>query len=172
MKKTNFIIFALFFIALVSWIGVYAWDNLINQEDPSNPPSSMDVDENTQMLEKIEQGTGIDFSQINNTEFKWVAAIDSLDVNSEELIIQGKSFEAMGITNEEYNRVDTFLLTEGFELDGMNIASGAFSGLNGYQKDDIVCVVAGGFSGYKNASEDWVPVENINDIEISCGELK
>ena len=42
MKKTNFILFAIFFIALVAWIGVFIWDYFANQEEVSLPPSAVD----------------------------------------------------------------------------------------------------------------------------------
>jgi len=164
MKKTNFVIFTIFFIAVVAWVGVYIWDNLANQKDPSIPPSPMDIDEATQVLEELQQKTGLSFSMINTVNFEW-------HTTEEKLIIQGKSFEATEITNEEYDKVEIFLLAEGFELNEMNIAAGTVSDLSGYQRNNMVCVIVGGFSGYKDASEDWTPVSDVNDIEVSCGEL-
>lgn len=164
MKKTNFIIFAIFFLAIVIWVGIYAWDS-INQDNVSAPPSSVNLDEITRTLEELELNSEIDFSLVESKEFKWIK-------EGEDLTIEGKGFEAKNISNEEYNRIESFLLTREFELDAMNIASGTVSGLAGYRKDNIVCVVVGGFSGYENAPEDWVPVDDTNDVKVSCGEIE
>jgi len=42
MKKTNFILFAIFFITLVAWIGVFTWDYFASLREPSLPPSAVD----------------------------------------------------------------------------------------------------------------------------------
>ncbi len=42
MKKTNFILFAIFFAALVVWIGVFLWDYIESQEEVPWPPSAAD----------------------------------------------------------------------------------------------------------------------------------
>jgi uncharacterized protein len=46
MKKANFIIFAIFFIAIVAWIGVFVQDYLANLSSPSLPPSAADNQNN------------------------------------------------------------------------------------------------------------------------------
>jgi putative hemolysin len=42
MKKANFIIFAIFFLVLVAWIGVFTWDYFASLNEPSLPPSAVD----------------------------------------------------------------------------------------------------------------------------------
>jgi len=43
MKKTNFTLFVIFFIALVAWIGVFTWDYYFaNEEELPLPPSPVD----------------------------------------------------------------------------------------------------------------------------------
>ena len=42
MKKTNFILFAIFFIVLVAWIGIFIWDYFANEEEIAPPPSAVD----------------------------------------------------------------------------------------------------------------------------------
>ena len=39
MKKTNFVLFVIFFIILVIAIGFFTWNYFASQEEPSLPPS-------------------------------------------------------------------------------------------------------------------------------------
>ena len=42
MKKANFVLFVVFFIAIVAWIGVFTWDYFANQKEMPLPPSPVD----------------------------------------------------------------------------------------------------------------------------------
>jgi hypothetical protein len=165
-KKINFILFAIFFSVLVIWTGVWAWNSLTTQKDPTNPPSSAD-EKPLNLLNDIEENTGIDFSEIENRSFEW----SFVDGEVLQLSIEGKSFEAKKITNENYNKVDSYFKEKEFEVDVTNSASATFSGVKGYKRGSMVCLVEGGYSGYESADESWNPKENNNDIKVICGKL-
>lgn len=85
----------------------------------------------------------------------------------------GKGFDAVKISNSQYESVETFFLNNGFEIDRYNLADGTVVGLTGYKKDSIVCTAAGGVSGYKEAEGQWVPSEfDKQDVEVKCGKLE
>jgi len=125
-------------------------------------------DEVSNLLENLEQETGIDFSDIVDVEFDWMVEKNN---NMERVAIQGKGFEANEISIEQYSEVESFLRDNGFVADIYNAAAGTISGLDGYRKDYLVCVVIGGASGYKEAEGQWIPPEiNKRDVEVRCGQ--
>ncbi|MBU4350933.1 protease inhibitor I42 family protein [Patescibacteria group bacterium] len=141
-----------------------------NQEEPKK-------DEITLLLENLKQKTEIAFSDIQGLVFQWAVPASSaggeLNPEAQEVTIQGKGFEAQKITTEQYERVETYLTNNDFEKDLHNIADGTVSGLAGYKKNQTVCVVAGGATGYKEAEGEWIPPEpDIKDVEIKCGLLE
>jgi len=122
------------------------------------------------IVKKYERETGIDFSEIRPLEFKWVVKVDP---KVEEVNIEGKGFEARGIPAEQELKVTEFLTNNGFKRDLYNMADGTVAGLVGYKKDQIVCVVTSGASGYKEATGQWVPPDwDKKDIDIKCGKLE
>ena len=121
-------------------------------------------------LEDLKQETGIDFSEIEETEFKWVVKVDP--VIGEETVA-GKGFEVKKISNEQFDNVYSFFEDEGFEKDLYNMTDGTISGLRGYKKDKAICTVAGGPTGYKEAEGQWSPPEPDKwDVTVECGELE
>ena len=126
--------------------------------------------ESSDILKELKQETGIDFSEMQPLEFKWVVAVDP---KVEEVKIKGKGFEARGIPVEQELKVIEFLTNNGFKKDLYNMADGTVAGLTGYKKDQIVCAVASGASGYKEATGQWVPPNwDKKDIDIKCGKLE
>jgi len=118
------------------------------------------LDEVSVLLESLEQETGIDFSEIQPVDFKWVVKVDP---KVEEEAVSGKGFEAERISSEQYDSVESFLADRGFEVDLYNMADGTFVGLKGYKKDQIVCTVSGGST----------PQEpDINNVTVRCGKLE
>ena len=125
-------------------------------------------DEVLNLLENIKQETGIDFSAIVDVEFDWMVEKDK---GMERVTIQGKGFEANEILSEQYAKIESFLKDNGFEADIYNAAAGTISGLDGYRKDYLVCIVIGGAAGYKEAEGQWIPPEiDKKDVEVKCGQ--
>jgi len=125
-----------------------------------NGSECVSSDEVLVLLENLEQETGIDFSEIQDVEFKWIVKVDPTIT---EEIVTGKGFEANRISSEQYDSVESFLIDRGFEKDLYNIADGLFVGLAGYKKDQIVCTISGGST----------PQEpDIKDITVKCGKLE
>jgi len=125
------------------------------------------LDESANLLKDLEQETGIDFSEIKLVEFKWVVEITP---KVQEVDVEGRVVEAMGISIEQEAEVKEFFENKGFEKDLYNVASGTVSELIGYKKNDIVCTIIGGFTGYKEAEGQWLPPDlNKKDIDVKCG---
>jgi len=123
-------------------------------------------------LMTLKKETKIDFSDIQDIEFNWVLEVKP-EVN--EITINGKGFEAMRVLEQKYQKAISFLKDRDFAIDISNIADGAgtVGGLIGYKKDNIVCALAAGFTGYKEAEGQWIPPETDKyDIEIKCGQYE
>jgi len=123
------------------------------------------------LLEDLEQETGIDFSEAQPVDFKWIVKVNP---KVEEEAVSGKGFEAIRISSEQYDSIEQFLKDNGFEVDLYNIAAGTISELTGYIKGKTVCTVAGGFTGYKEGESQWVPTDTDNDWDttIKCGKVE
>ncbi len=117
-------------------------------------------DEILSLFENLKQETGIDFSEIEDVEFKWVIKVTP---KVEEVDITGKGFEAERISSEQYDSVESFLIDRDFEKDLYNMTDGLFTGLKGYKRDQIVCTVSGGSTSQE---------PDINDIKVNCGRLE
>jgi len=125
-------------------------------------------DEVLNLLENLKQETGIDFPVMVDVEFDWLVEKDK---EMERVTIQGKGFEAQGIPIEQYVKIESFLKVHGFKADIYNAAAGTISGLDGYRKDYLVCIIIGGATGYKEAAGQWIPPESDKkDVEIKCGQ--
>jgi len=125
-----------------------------------NGSECVSLDEISNLLENLEQETGIDFSEIQDVAFKWIVKVDPTIT---EETVAGKGFEANRISSEQYDSIEQFLKDNGFEVDLYNIADGLFTGLVGYKKDQIVCTVSGGST----------PQEpDIKDVTVNCGKLE
>jgi hypothetical protein len=128
------------------------------------------LDEISNFLEDLEQETGIDFSEIENVEFNWVVKVEP---ETTEETVAGKGFEAKRIPSEQFDSIHPFFTDNGFKTDVYNIAAGTISGLTGYKKDKNVCTVAGGLTGYKEATSQWIPPETDKwDITVKCGKVE
>ncbi len=156
----------IFIIILVFLVVGGLWMST-KQEAPSVGQEEIE-DEILNLLENLKQETGIDFSAMVDVEFDWMVEKDK---KMERVTIQGKGFEVLGISSEQYAKVESILKDNGFKADVYNAAAGTISGLDGYRKDYLVCVVTGGASGYKEAKGQWIPPEiDKKDIEIKCGQ--
>ena len=134
------------FIIILAFLVVGGLWMSTKQEAPSvEPEETKTKDEVWNFLENLKQETGIDFSAIADVEFDWMVEKDK---KMERVTIQGRGFEADEIPSEQYSRIESFLKAHGFEADIYNAAAGTISGLDGYRKDYLVCIVVGGVTGY------------------------
>ena len=135
-----------------------------------NRSKCVSLDNVSALLEDLERETNIDFSNIESIEFRWAVRIDP---KVQEINIQGEGFNVERISDEQYRNIESFLKNRGFEIDVYNMAAGTISGLTGYQKDQLVCIVIGGATGYKEAEGQWTPPEpDKKDVEVRCGKLE
>ncbi|MBZ9569892.1 protease inhibitor I42 family protein [Patescibacteria group bacterium] len=149
-------------IAIIVVVGLGYWiyqSTLIPEEEGKEETK----DEVSILLEDLKQETKINFSEIQPVEIKW-------NVNKyeeiEEVIVEGKGFEAKGISSEQYNNVELFFEDKGFEVDLYNVADATFAWLVGYKKDYIVCTIVGKIW----LDEEGMPLEgDKNDVEVKCG---
>jgi len=135
--------------------------------DPNAP-----IDTLSELIIRIKaynnEESGISFLT-SEAEFKWMVEGET---ETESLTIQGESLSADGISDEAYQKLVNFFKDNGFEMDPYNAMAGTISGQDGFKKGDLVCTVAGGATGYKEAEGQWIPPEpNKKDVEIKCGVL-
>lgn len=151
-------------IILIVIIGVVWW---LLEKQKSLPGEE---DEVVSLLENLKQTTEINFSEIQDVEFKWVVNVDP---QIKEETVSGKGFEANVIPSEQFDKIHPFLTDNGFETDIYNLAAGTISGLTGYIKNKTVCTVAGGLTGYEEAEGQWIPTDTDNwDITVKCGKVE
>ena len=121
-------------------------------------------DETSALLATVEQETDIGFSEAEALEFSW-NTLEEGKVSTK--VISGKGFEIYGVSGQEQARIDSFFYDKGFEVDPYNIAAGTVSGIAGYKKDNLVCLV----SGQIQLDENGLPLEGYKkDIQVKCGE--
>ena len=126
-------------------------------------------DEISEILKELKQEIAIE-ADIQSTELKWIVNVDP---KVQDVSIEAKGFEVKRISEEQFTKIDSFLKNKGFELDLYNMADGTFVALKGYRKDQLVCAVSGGTTGYKEAEGQWIPSEpDKYDITIKCGRLE
>jgi len=156
-------IIAIIIIIIIGGLGYWLYQSTLIPEEESK-------DEITLFLEDLKQETGMDSSEIENAEFKWIVRVDPETVD--ETVI-GKGFEANRISSEQFDSIYPFFTNKGFKTDLYNFADGTISGLEGYKKDKMACVVLGGLTGYREAEGQWIPPESDKwDITVKCGELE
>ena len=164
MSKT---IIAIIIIIIIVGLSYWLYQSTLTPEEETKEEVKGEV---LILLENIEQETGIDFSEIQDVEFKWIVKVDP---EIAEEIVTGKGFEVEKISSEQYDSIHPFFIDNGFETDIYNFAAGTISGLTGYKKDKAVCTVAGGLTGYKEAEGQWIPPETDKwDVTVKCGKLE
>ncbi len=124
-------------------------------------------DVSTVTLEGIAKEMEVTYPEIGEKEFDWNIEKEE---NIQTIKISGKGFEVIEIDIEQYEKVSEYLLGQGFERDVFNLASGTVGEATGYKKEQLVCVVIGGFSGYKEATGQWIPPKpDQRDVDVYCG---
>ena len=131
-------------------------------------PSTEEIEgEIFSLLEDLKEDTGINFSEVLPAEIKWNVKKEQ---GIEETIIKGGGFEVVGLSIEQEGKIKEFLINKEFEEDLYNIADGTVSGLIGYKKDQTICIVISGATGYKEAEGQWIPPDpEKRDIDVKCG---
>jgi len=121
----------------------------------------------TVTLEEVAEELEVNYPEIDEKEFDWNVEKDE---SIQAINIIGKGFEVTEVQNDQYLKVDEYFIDQGFERDVYNIAAGTVGELTGYKKDQLVCIVIAGFSGYKDASGQWIPPDpQKKDIDVYCG---
>ena len=164
MKKIRIIIIIIVIIGVVWWLST-------KQESPQE-----EEDVIVSLLENLKQETKIDFSEIQDIEFKWIVNVDP---QIKEETVTGKGFEANVVPSEQYDSIHPFFIENGFKTDVYNHTAGTISGSTGYKKDKTICTVSGGLTGYKEAEGQpaspvggWIPQEtDKNDVDTCPPEL-
>ena len=172
MNKKYLVILLLLLIVIAG--GVLFWFSTRPTPPPLVPSETEQpeeaVDEITNLLNNLKEETGINFSEIKEVEIKWIVEVEP---KVEEKTIAGKGFEVKRISSEQAEEVRSFLKNKGFERDLYNMADGTVAGLTGYKRDEFVCTVAEGTTGYKEATGQWIPPEpDKRDVEVKCGGLE
>lgn len=165
------IIIVILIVIVVGGLGYLIYQSMPKEETkPEEAAEEEAEDEISILLEELEQETGIDFSEIEEAEIFWIVKVDP---KLEEATIEGKGFEVEGISDLQGTKIENFLESRGFVVDIYNVADGTIVGAVGYKKDQIVCSVVEGFSGYKEATGEWIPPDpNKRDVEVKCGKLE
>jgi len=118
-------------------------------------------------LEGVAKEMEITYPEIDEKEFDWNIEKDE---SIQPVNIIGKGFEATEVLDDQYLKIDEYLLNQGFKRDVYNIAAGTVGELIGYKKDQLVCIVIAGFSGYKEAIGQWIPPDpQKKDVDVYCG---
>ncbi len=158
------IIVLLILIIVITGLAVNYFLNLDSLEDEGSLE-----DEISEMLKELKQEIAIE-ADVQSTELKWIVNVDP---EIKDVSIEAKGFEVKRISEEQYTKIKSFLENKGFERDPYNMLDGTFVGLTGYRKDQLVCTVSGGTTGYKEAEGQWIPSEpDKYDITIKCGKLE
>ena len=183
-KKYLLIILPLFLILIIIAGGVLFWFS--KKPTPSPPVPSPFPQEPKQperieereteteddiisLLNSLEKETEIDFPDIRGLEIRWIVEVEP-EVKEES--IEGRGFEIKKVSRGQVERVKSFFKKRGFEMDIHNIADGTIGSLVGFKRGQLVCIVAEGATGYKEATGQWIPPEpEKRDMDVGCGLL-
>lgn len=114
------------------------------------------------LLEEIEKDNSIDFTEIQDVNFNW----NYYDgIMMQKIKIDGLGFHAQNITKSAAS-IGRYLKDKGFASNTDNISSSDSTGLEGYQKDETVCLV----QEIINQQIEVSPTQNSpRSIKINCG---
>lgn len=117
------------------------------------------------LLEEIEKDNMIDFTEIQDVSFNW-NYYDGIIM--QKIKIDGLGFHAQNITKSAAS-IGRYLKDNGFLSNIDNVTAGDFSGLEGYQKDNTICLVQEIISQQQEISQ----TQNFpRSIKINCGLLE
>lgn len=166
IRKILTIVIALIIIFVI-WFIVYSRPQTIKEDESgASQVEDLETDEVSDLLNSLKQETAIE-AELQEVEFDWQVEKNQ-QIQKAKII--GKGFEAMVIPSQKFNNVTRFFQNNGFKADVFNASSGTVGWSAGYRKNYLVCVVAGGVTGYREATGQWVPPEiDKRDMEVKCG---
>jgi hypothetical protein len=122
------------------------------------------------LIEDVKKETGVDFVKKGEAAIKWNYEGEE---KTESLNIQGKEFSADGLNESQYQDVENFLETSGFEADPLNISAGVVGALTGYQRKNMVCLLSYQMSDFDENNPQYIPTpQSKKNAEIKCGFLE
>jgi len=127
------------------------------------------------LLTELEKASQIDFSGITKVELNWQVEGEKVGktTQTKTLSLQGKGFDAVKVPSEKTNKIKDFFENQGFGIDLYNVFAATIAGATGYQKDQIICLVTEGATGYQQATGQWIPPEpEKQDIGVKCAHLE
>jgi len=165
MKKVIILVVVLVIVLAALYV-LYETRPVTEPEEEAKQEEQLLTDDTTRLLKDLKDETNISFSDWQDVQFEWQTKKDSITLD-------GQGFEVERISDIQFRSVDTFFKQNGFEVDLYNVTAATMSGAAGYQKDDMLCQVVGGATGYKQATGQWIPPEpDKKDIEIRCAQAQ
>jgi len=164
MSKQSIIIAVIIVIFVGIITGYIIYKNVTNDKIEESS------DEISVFLKDIEKATNLDFSDPTDTEFSWMIEEEG---EIKEIVVMGKQIEVKNILGSETAKISDFF---NMEPDIYNIADGTVSGLVGFKKIDIVCIVVRRLCGEESCDNKTCISEqdfanDRNDVVVKCGRL-
>jgi len=164
LKITALISVAIIFIGLIALGYWYAYL-------PDKENNAQNTEDIPLFFGRLKETSGLELPESKNTTFRWVLSVNP-ELKRETL--SGQGFSANEISTDNAVQIETFFKDNGFKINQNNVIVGRVSGLVGYEKGNTVCVIAAGFSGYKEAEDlsSWeAPNPEKKDVDVRCGNL-
>ena len=137
-----------------------AWEETCNPAEPINTTSELMTRLKAYNREKSDTTLVSAVGQ-----FKW-------KTENGEIVVDGETLHSEKISKDALNMLSDFFLNYGFEKNDLNITAGTVYGAEGYTKDNFVCIVKSGLTGYRESDDDWIPPEpDKYDVKIKCGSI-
>ncbi len=128
------------------------------------------LDEISVFLRRLIAETKIDFSWAKQAKFQWLIEAEP---DLEEIDVEGKEIEAEKLTAEQEAQIQGFFIANGFSNDFYNQTESPVVKLTSFKKEQLVCIMISGITGYKKAEGDWTPpATTTRDIDLKCGKLE
>ncbi len=126
-------------------------------------------EEGAKVLNQLEADTGIKFSAVSGSNFKWVKEEIKMANEDGTMELLGAKYEADGVAREKKDEIAAFFEEKGYTLDSRNSADGEIGGVAGYRRDQAICLVGYVVTGF-NPDVGTVPEDASKlDLEIKCG---
>lgn len=116
------------------------------------------------LLDAFKNDSRIAFSETESKNFVW-----NIKKNKEitPVLIGGWEMTAKGVPNQMID-TDPFFISRNFQVDINNVAAGTISGLTGYRRGEMVCLVNGEATGGKEA---FLEGDGRINLSVICGSL-
>lgn len=128
---------------------------------PAAPVPAAPEDELSSFLTELAQETDVGFSDLHPQVFPWFTELN--DGTAERMDITGVGMDVTGVLLDP-QAIGTFFENRGFRIDPSNLFDGTVAGIEGYRKEDAVCIVVS-----RSFEEN---LENpLSDYGVACGEI-